>query len=245
MKKITIASCLSLILAVGLIAQDGAQTNIGAGLNSAFAPYIGPSGTALGSITIPAVSSYGFAGSSNAIKLTGTATCVTGPDGGCYFYVTNGQVTVNSANIALASGGSLYSLISLPSASVGLFNLTNAANTAGVGLDVSTDTLMKIRTRAQTGDASVSAAYHSSSASSILSITSNVITPTGSVHHLNAGLVKTITVPAGCSATCSIDIVPDAAFTTDATGNISLASTGVINKTLRFTYDGTKWNPSY
>lgn len=80
---------------------------------------------------------------------------------------------------------------------------------------------------------------------SILTISTNVITPTGTIHHLGAGLVKTITVPAACTPTCNLYVVPDAAFTTDATGNISLASTAVINKTLIFTWDGTKWNPSY
>lgn len=89
------------------------------------------------------------------------------------------------------------------------------------------------------------AAFYTSPASSVLTINTNVIVPTTSVHHLGAGLVKTITVPASCANTCSIDIVPDAAFTTDATGNISLASTAVISRTLRFTWDGTKWNPSY
>jgi hypothetical protein len=43
----------------------------------------------------------------------------------------------------------------------------------------------------------------------------------------------------------TIYLIPDAAFTTDATSNISLASTAVINKTMAMTWDGTKWNPSY
>jgi hypothetical protein len=89
------------------------------------------------------------------------------------------------------------------------------------------------------------AAFYGYGASSVLSITSNVIAPTNAVHHLGAGLVKTITVPTFCSATCTLHVVPDAAFTTDATGNISLASTAVTNKTLDFTWDGSKWNPSY
>lgn len=89
------------------------------------------------------------------------------------------------------------------------------------------------------------ASIFSSGTTSTLTITTNTIAPTNAVHHLGAGLVKTITVPATCTPTCSIDIVPDAAFTTDATGNISVASTAVINRTLRFTWDGTKWNPSY
>jgi len=82
-------------------------------------------------------------------------------------------------------------------------------------------------------------------ASSVLTINTNVIAPTNGVHHLGAGLVKTITVPATCYTTCSVMIIPDAAFTTDATGNISLASTAVINRALIFVWDGTKWNPSY
>lgn len=52
MKKLTIASFLAIICAVGLIAQDGAQTNIGAGLNSAFTAFIGPSGIANGPIIL-------------------------------------------------------------------------------------------------------------------------------------------------------------------------------------------------
>jgi hypothetical protein len=85
----------------------------------------------------------------------------------------------------------------------------------------------------------------SGNASSILTITTNTIAPTNQIHHLGAGLVKTITVPVTCYTTCSIMIIPDAAFTTDTTDNISLASTAVINKTLIFVWDGTKWSPSY
>jgi hypothetical protein len=42
-------------------------------------------------------------------------------------------------------------------------------------------------------------------------------------------------------------VIPDAAFTTTATNNIALASTGVINKVLCFMFDGTngKYVPSY
>jgi hypothetical protein len=91
----------------------------------------------------------------------------------------------------------------------------------------------------------VKAPIISYSASSVLNIASNVIAPTNGIHHLGAGLVKTITVPSKCYTACSVMIIPDAAFTTDATGNISLASTAVINRALIFVWDGTKWNPSY
>lgn len=79
----------------------------------------------------------------------------------------------------------------------------------------------------------------------VLAIAGNAIAPTSAIHHVGAGLIKNITVPAGLAQGGTIFLVPDAAFTTDATGNISLASTAVINKTLAMTWDGTKWNPSY
>jgi len=81
--------------------------------------------------------------------------------------------------------------------------------------------------------------------SSVLTISTNVIAPTSGVHHVGAGLVKTITVPASCSPTCTIAIVPDAAFTTDTTGNVGLASTATTGRLMIFAWDGTKWWPSY
>lgn len=81
-----------------------------------------------------------------------------------------------------------------------------------------------------------------------LTIAANTIAPTNSIHHVtNALLLKTITVPSGFTSG-SIDIIPDAAFTYDATGNIVVPAgggTAVINRTIRFTYDGSKWTPSY
>lgn len=82
-------------------------------------------------------------------------------------------------------------------------------------------------------------------ASSVLTIASNTVVPTGALHHVGAGLIKSITVPTSCSPTCTIALVPDAAFTTDTTGNISLVSLAVINRVMLFVWDGSKWNPSY
>jgi hypothetical protein len=50
-------------------------------------------------------------------------------------------------------------------------NITNQLQTIGVGLDVATDATLKIRTRAQTGDAAVTASSYSSSAASPLLLT--------------------------------------------------------------------------
>lgn len=73
------------------------------------------------------------------------------------------------------------------------------------------------------------------------------IAPTGLIHHISGtAAIGTITVPTTlCVPTCTLYLIPDAAFTTTAAVNISLASTAVINKTLIMTWDGTKWNPSY
>lgn len=59
--------------------------------------------------------------------------------------------------------------------------------------------------------------------------------------------INTITVPLGCTAGCTITIIPDGIFLTGVTGNIGLASTSVVGKALTMNYDaGTaKWYPSY
>lgn len=97
------------------------------------------------------------------------------------------------------------------------------------------------------GTSTVSPLY-SSSASSVLSISANVLTPTSTFAHVGAGLIKTITVPAACTPTCAIYLVPDAAYTYDATGNVVVPAAGgtaTINRLMIFMWDGTKWTPSY
>jgi hypothetical protein len=81
-----------------------------------------------------------------------------------------------------------------------------------------------------------------------LTIVANVIIPTLPLNFLGAGLVKTITPPSSIvTGSGCITLIPTAAFTTDTTGNIALASTAVINKALSFFYDVStaKWYPSY
>jgi hypothetical protein len=95
---------------------------------------------------------------------------------------------------------------------------------------------------------SVVAPFHNSSTVSALTVTTNTIAPTSTIHQLGAGLIKTITVPAGCTPTCTIFIEPTAAYTYDATGNIILPAgggTAVIGKLMVFAWQGTKWVPSY
>lgn len=158
---------------------------------------------------------------------------------------SNGALQSNANGIALFGSGNFSKLV--PQAEAQL-NLMNNAITAGIGLDYATDAILKIRTRAQTGDAALSASLYGSSAVSALTITTNTIAPTSLIHQLGAGLVKTITVPATMGATGFLLLLPTAAFTYDATGNILVPSgggTAVINKLMILTWDGTKWTPSY
>lgn len=92
---------------------------------------------------------------------------------------------------------------------------------------------------------SVTAPFHNGNTSSIIA-SGGTIAPTGNIHHISGtAAIATITVPAGCTPTCQITLIPDGIFTTTTAGNISLASTAVVNKALIMTWDGTKWNPSY
>jgi hypothetical protein len=85
----------------------------------------------------------------------------------------------------------------------------------------------------------------------VLTVGTNTIAPTNVQHHVGAGLIKTITVPAGGLADGTIlQLIPDAAFTYDATGNIVVPAgggTAVINKVMLLAWDAvaTKWTPSY
>jgi len=93
-----------------------------------------------------------------------------------------------------------------------------------------------------------SASFFANPASSILTITAGVITPTNGVHHVTGTGLTTITVPATCTPTCWIRIIPDQAYTYDASVNIVVPAGGgnaVVNKVMDFVWDGTKWTPSY
>jgi hypothetical protein len=81
-----------------------------------------------------------------------------------------------------------------------------------------------------------------------LTITTNNISPTAPISFLGAGLVKNLVIPAAFAGTGgTLTIIPTAAFTTDTTGNIAIASTAEVGRAITFTYDNStiKWYPSY
>ena len=59
--------------------------------------------------------------------------------------------------------------------------------------------------------------------------------------------IATITPPPGLTHGGQITVIPTGLFTTVVTGNIALASAGVVNKALILTYEAVtaKWYPSY
>jgi len=81
----------------------------------------------------------------------------------------------------------------------------------------------------------------------------NTIQPTAYIHHIGAGLVKTIDA-AGGQAGLGGGVLPfrcfqaiaDAAYTTDTSDNVSLALTAVVGQKIEWCYDlvTTKWYPS-
>lgn len=77
------------------------------------------------------------------------------------------------------------------------------------------------------------------------------ITPSAMTFHVTGTTaIATIGVPTACNTSgtsCTLRLIPDGAFTTTTTGNIAIASTAVVGKTMEMTYDATaaKWYPSY
>lgn len=91
----------------------------------------------------------------------------------------------------------------------------------------------------------VSKSFALDSSGSALTVSSNIITPTNTVHQVGAGLIKFITVPAGFLSGNSIQLIPTAVFTTDASGNVSKATTAIIGQVMTVTLLGSTWYPSY
>lgn len=83
-------------------------------------------------------------------------------------------------------------------------------------------------------------------------VAANTIQPTAYMHHVGAGLIKSIDAAGGLAGLngnplpfrCVL-LVPDAAFTTGTTGNIAVALTAVVGQAITFCYDPVtaKWYP--
>lgn len=78
----------------------------------------------------------------------------------------------------------------------------------------------------------------------VLSITSNAIAPTNSIHHVGAGLVKNLALPVGFTAGTVYLIADATPFTMDATGNLFGALTPSAGDVVTCAYStsDTKWH---
>ena len=98
--------------------------------------------------------------------------------------------------------------------------------------------------------ATLTGVFATGAAAPTLTVISNTIAPTAYISFVGAGLVKTITAPAGFGTGGGvIGLIPAAAgpFTVDTTGNIAVASTPIVGKIMWWAYDSgtSKWYPSY
>jgi len=83
-----------------------------------------------------------------------------------------------------------------------------------------------------------------------LSTAGTTIAPTNPLHHVSgtSSAFATITVPAALAPNGCLALIPDAVWTSTASGgNIAVASTAIVNKVMTFCYDSvnSKWVPSY
>ena len=79
---------------------------------------------------------------------------------------------------------------------------------------------------------------------------STIAPTTGTVHVTGTTAISTITAASFCTQTAitwQLTLIPDGAWTTTTSGNISIASTAVLHRALIMTYDpgASKWYPSY
>jgi hypothetical protein len=229
---------VGLILVVGIITAS-AQTSQFVSMMRNARVFFADGTAAAPSITFTSATSTGFFTAGTSVLAT---------TGGS----TRGGFT--GSGLSLVSGGAFGWTASAtdPTGAQDTVLCRGAANVIGIGSCTSSGVAWKRSTThliARLGDDSantdVTASFFNGSASSVIS-SGTTIAPTGNIHHISGTTaIATITVPAGCTPTCSITLIPDGLWTTTTAGNISLASTAVVNKALILAWDGTKWNPSY
>ncbi len=121
-------------------------------------------------------------GTSTFTVATGGATRLTIDSTGLVSF--NGSIFVGSHLAMGAVGSTIYwpSGTTIGFSANGQLNVTNYALSAGIGLDVTTDALLKVRTRAQTGYATVDAlAYQVSGTPGVSGTFANVTVVNGIV----------------------------------------------------------------
>jgi len=185
--------------------------------------------------------------------------------------VTNALLFTNSTLVAPALGtpasGTLTNCTGLPvstgisglGAGVATFLATptsanlDAAVTddtgAGVLVFSNSPTLVTPVLGAATGTSLVLSSFNAVSAAAPTIASATTIAPTTPIAFVSGTTaIVTITAPSPISAGGgAVALIPTDAFTWTTAGNIAVAGTAVVNRTLTMTYDATttKWYPSY
>lgn len=159
--------------------------------------------TVISSVTIGANAVYGFQGVNNGLMQGGNTTRLLAADGGAYFIEANGSIEFNSASFTMANGGTPYFSFQSGSTS-GQQVITNGAGTAGVGLDITSDSLLRIRNRAFTDNSALVASTETLSGS--LTVVSSITAPNFPVS-ISTGITGTLAVANGGTGTASPGLV--------------------------------------
>ena len=203
---------------------------------------ISPTSGVSKTVIIKTTSSGGAEQSNMTFNADGTVSTISGISSG-------GNVSCASTSGLLVSGR-----LTLVASANGKAVLSNAAQTAGVMLDVSTDSALQLQVRAGGTDANLTANLKGQRASAPTIASAGTIAPVSPVVFISGvATISTITVPSTFALGTSsagggtIILIPTGIFATDLLGNIALASTAVVGKALSMTWDsGTgKWYPSY
>jgi len=175
--------------------------------------------TTVGALTTGSINQFSVGGNIFS-SYAGTAT---------YNYSTGATLSANTKTVNLGTGG----------ASGGITNINIGTANAGVTSTISLSGSVKITGLTSNGT--------TSGAPTIASATT--IAPTTPIAFISGTTaIVTITAPSPISTNGgSITLIPTGAFTTTTAGNIALASTATVSRTLTMTYDPTtaKWYPSY
>src|SRR5262245_22958161 len=95
-----------------------------------------------------------FSSGGASIRPVSTGLGIFGADTGQYFYVVNGAVVMNSANFFLANSGTGMVALRAPTVS-GRLVVTNGDDSAAIGIDITTNAVLRIWDRTFGGDAQV------------------------------------------------------------------------------------------
>ena len=165
---------------------------------------------------------------------------------------TSGTLT-NCTSLPVATGISglgtgIATFLATPSSANLRTALTDETGT-GSAVFATTPTLVTPVIGAATGTSLVLSSFNAVSAAAPTIASATTIAPTTPISFVSGTTaVVTITAPSPISAGGgAIVLIPTGAFTWTTAGNIAVAGTAVVSRTLTMTYDATttKWYPSY